>query len=195
MTKSTKYSRFVYISKKLSIIISICLLLALIFPLLDFSKLKIKLDTSNSGASVRSNKSTVSHPKFYGIDENNNKYEIIANRAAEEIKDKILLDQPIANIIFNDNIELKITAKKGVWQQSDKVLAINDDVSIIYNKNYKANTKSAILDVGENLIIGPDKINIFSDLGKLNANGFRAKISEKKIYFTGPITAIIKKQE
>ncbi|KKB96747.1 hypothetical protein SZ25_00181 [Candidatus Arcanobacter lacustris] len=189
-----KYSRFVAISKKLSIVISVCLLLALMFPFFDFSKSQIKLDIKSSDAPTIDNRSMVSHPKFYGIDENDNKYEIIAARALEEIQDKISLDHPIANILFKDNIELQINSNKGIWQQIEKVLEINQDVNIIYNKNYKAYTKSAIFDVENNLIIGADEINISGDLGKLKANGFRANTLDKKIYFTGPVAVIIKKQ-
>jgi LPS export ABC transporter protein LptC len=189
-----KYSKFVAISKKLSIVISVCLLLALMFPFLDFSKSQIKLDIKSSDAPDRDNRSMVSHPKFYGIDENDNKYEIIAARALEEIQDKISLDHPIANILFKDNIELQINSNKGIWQQKEKVLEINQDVNIIYNKNYKAYTKSAIFDVENNLIIGADEINISGDLGKLKANGFRTNTLDKKIYFTGPVAVIIKKQ-
>lgn len=188
-----KYSIFVFVSKKLLIIISICLLLALLFPLMDFSKVKFQFHNSKSSNLISNQNfgSLVSNPKFYGIDKNN-KYEIIAKKASEKIKGQIFLEKPFAKIAFNNDFELTIISDSGIWKQLTKILEINNDVNMIYNSDYQASTISVIFNLGQSLITGSNPIIISNNLGNLSAGGFKADIKDKKIYFSAPIVMTIK---
>ena len=189
------YTRFVMLSKKLAIIVAILLLIALILPFIKSSKAKIDLTGTGTHEPIESDKSMVSNPKFYGVDDEYNKYEITAIKATEHSKEQVSLDHPIAKIMLSSNNFLDISSALGIWGQLNKILEISQKVKIIYNKDYHLDTESARFDIANHVIMSNDNIHITGSLGELRASGFKGNIKEKKIYFTGPIKAIIKKQK
>ena len=191
------YSKFVTASKKLCALI-VLLIVVSIFAFPFFSPKRKKLELNLSPQEVTEvkeieAKSFIVNPKFFGVNKDNEQYNVNASKAIERDNDKVFLESPIADVLLKDKKRIHLVSQEGLWEQLKKNLLINGEVKLNYD-NYNVNTNSAILDISTNNIIGKDQVQVEGPLGKLNANGFTILNETKKMIFTGQVKAILYKE-
>ena len=191
-TRQDSYTRHsIFITKlKISLIsLSVAMLIGLIIWPLTADR---NLSVERSEDEPTDSRTTMSKPKFYGIDSNNQPYNIIATDAKQQSKDVVLLNEITGNMILKDGVKISISSNSGTFNIVNKNAKLSGNVIINSDNGYKIRTESVNVDVKNNLVRGDHKVTITGLLGKLNSDSFIIKSDTDEIKFYKNVHLIAK---
>jgi len=181
--KQNSYTRHsIFITKlKLSLIsLSVAMLIGLIiWPLTQNRNLSVERAESDPIES----KTTMEKPKFYGIDINNQPYNIVATEAKQQSDDLVVLKEITGNMILKDGVKISMSSNEGSYNITDREARLRGNVIINTDNGYKIKTETVNVDVKNNLIRGDQKVTITGLLGKLKSDSFIIKNDTEEIKF------------
>lgn len=192
-----RYSIFVLISKKISLLIVLLTIITSVFVIFkDDQKVRLNLNSNNSLEfdSSTSNRSKIINPKFCGTHLNNEQYIIEAKVALKE-ENNFKLIEPQALINFSDQKSLILNAGQSILnlENHEKIIELIKDVRIKYD-DYYMNTEHTILDIKNNYFVGHLPIVINGDFGILKAKSFEIFYNQKKFIFNNDVKVVFKQR-
>lgn len=135
----------------------------------------------------------MSNPRFVGLDENDQPFEIVAQSATQLGEDgqAVELDAPQADMINEDGSWVSLNAAEGVWYKDASVVNLSGGVALFHDAGHQLNTDAAMIDMGPG--------NVFSDLpthgqspgGTIEGEGLRSLDRGARIIFTGRSRAVL----
>jgi hypothetical protein len=133
----------------------------------------------------------INKPHFQGSTKDNELFNIRADSANEQTKEKASLNNIDAEIDLKDSKQIKAYSPTGTYLFSDKILYLEKEVDILYDQYTKISTSSVEMNLDKKVIKGNEPVKIDGPMGKLQARDFNIVINDKKINLTGPVKLII----
>ena len=133
----------------------------------------------------------MANPRFTGIQDDGEQYEITAAQAVQtpDAKDVVKLDRPRAQ--QGDNAHTLVTAQRGVYQTEENVLTLQEDVTLtrmIGNEEYVFVTPNATVIVDEEFVTTDDGVGGEAKNGNaLRADKMRAFNRDGRVVFEGNV--------
>lgn len=187
-SSSAKHSSFVTKLKISLISLSIAMLMGLIiWPLTEIGQEQHKVSLERVDANNTDSKIVMEKPRFYGIDSNNQPYNIIAMEAKQQSENVIILSNVTGNMMLKDGMRVSMKAKTGTYNLLDKNVELVGNVNIITDNGYKFDTNTVHVDVETNIIKGDEKVKIIGLLGVLSSNSFIIKNNIDEMNFYGDV--------
>jgi lipopolysaccharide export system protein LptC len=131
------------------------------------------------------------NPRFQGVDEKNQPYNVTASVAVQKSEDVVSLEKVNGDITLQDNTWYSVSANKGIIALVKKKLDLTGNVSLFTDEGLEMHTEKAHIDLSAGLAEGSHPVKIQGLLGVLNAQGFKVKERGDVIDFTGPVTMTI----
>jgi lipopolysaccharide export system protein LptC len=191
-TKSAKWhTSIISTIKLLSILIAFLLLASLlIWPLVftpeeTFNLKFAPMETDESETPVMIN------PKFHGVDEKQQPYNVIAMEAVQEGDNVIYIKGVSGDITIDGGQWLNISSDEGRINTKDKKAKLFGNVNIISDDGFEFITDVAYIDFNKNSANGDKPVVGQGPMGTLHATGFTIMEGADTILFSGPIKMII----
>lgn len=182
-----RYTRFVVFSKMfLGIAASALILSVIIVPVVNKQNEGVRLVFStikekNAALPIMKN------PHFQGVDEKNQPYNVTATSAIQQSEDVILLNEVKGDMFVKDGTWLGVSAKSGALNMKQKNMQLNGNVTLNHEQGYEFVTDEVRVNIAKQVAEGDKPIHGKSEIGILDAAGFRIEERGKKLYFKGPV--------
>jgi hypothetical protein len=137
----------------------------------------------------------INKPYFQGSTKDDELFNIRADSANEQTKEKVLLNNIDAEIDLKDHKQIKAYSPIGAYLLSDKILYLEKEVDILYDQYTKVFTSSVEMNLDKKVIKGDKQVKIDGPMGKLQAVGFSIIVDDKTISLIGPVKLIISKKK
>jgi len=129
-------------------------------------------------------------PKFFGMDDNLQPYNISADSGVSVNSDKVVLDNIEGDLRLKNNSKLEIKSNDGDYFINKKEVRLAGDVNLKIDDDYNFSTRIAYIFFKENMATGVDEVKIKGSLGDINANGFTIKNSGDEVFLYGGVELI-----
>ncbi len=173
-------------------VVATCILLGA----LVFSDRKDALEATpiNEIVSQDVGKNELLNPKFKSKDDKDNPFIITSDRAFQHKKDgdKILLENPNANINMLNGDQLSLGGDQGVFKQEEQTLKLDGNVQLEQNEEYILNTTSVKIDLENQIATSDVEVTGSAPAGDIKASGLNANANNDIIIFKGPATLTLK---
>jgi lipopolysaccharide export system protein LptC len=135
----------------------------------------------------------MSKPRFVGLDENDQPFEIIATTATQmgENGQSVELEQPQADMINKDGSWISLTATHGVWRKDVSVVDLSGGVALFHDAGHQLNTDAATIEMGPGNVSSVLPTQGQSPAGTIEGEGLRTFDRGARIIFTGRSRAVL----
>lgn len=182
-----RYSRFVRIMKILLPALAVSLLgLVVVWPRLRFDDTRFRIGFAKlSPDQVQT--LAMDNPRYFGIDQNNRPFTLIANRASQEDgqPDVIDLTQPKGDFSTKDGSNVSISGERGYYHQKAQLLDLEGAVSLYHDKGYELHTERAEINLADSSAHGDAPVHGQGPQGLLAGEGFRISNKGADVLVTG----------
>ncbi len=163
------------------------LLLVLALPIYNSQHEKLKFfygaDSSSEDNVLPSEEPRIEKPKFYGMDNKNQPYTIIADVGEQRDKNNLTLSQVYSDIKTDDNSFITMTSKSA-WIALDKnELDLEGDIKINVDSQYTILTDKAKIFYKDRDAAGENGVEVQSNKGHITADTFKTLNSYDEIIF------------
>lgn len=193
-TNTVRYSKFVRAIQLSFPIIAVAIIGAVIFwSMTDKNNIKTESPKNIVEQMETPAKNELINPNFISRDEKDRPINITANRAtqAPDNDNKIILENPAAQMVFADNKDLKVKAINGEYIQDTKQLDLSGNVNITHQSGYVLKTENIHVDMEENTAIAKTPVNITGPGGTIDATAMNANMQTEILHFNGPVKITI----
>lgn len=161
-----------------------------ILPMVKSSKEKkhpaILLPAESSSVTPASTELTkIESPKFYGKDEKEQPYTIIAKIGVEATKGVMELQEVYADLTMQDNTFIKLKSDAAVITTTEHKLNLLGNVNIVSDSGYTIDTPAAVVYYKDKAITGDNKVEVKGDIGIIQAPAFKITSGLEEIIFHG----------
>ncbi|MCP5362153.1 MAG: LPS export ABC transporter periplasmic protein LptC [Hyphomicrobiales bacterium] len=183
------YSAFVR-KLKLAIVgaVVLLLLILIIWPL--FKTTEEKLNLTTEGVVEEGERPTMERPRFYGLDENNNPYNLVAEEAVQADDNSIQLHKINGDVVLKDGTWVAVVANEATADVTTRKMYLTGAVNIFMDSGFEVFTESAVLDLPNGMLEGDEEVVIQGPQGLLQAQGFRIRDSGKNMDFKGRVKVL-----
>ena len=132
-------------------------------------------------------------PHFESVDDKKQPYTIKAKRAiqGQENEDLIILEEPLGDIVLEDNTWLAIQGDQGAYRQDNQRLLLKGNVRIYHDQGYQLTTEQLHIDVKNNTMWSKHPVSGHGPAGTINALGMRGDLNTGVMNFEGNAKLII----
>lgn len=161
-------------------------LLVLAWPQFTIEEESFRLSVSKL-APGQAESLTMLNARFEGIDDTDRPYTVTADIAtqSENDKDLVTLERPKADITLADGAWLVLTAKSGEYHRETQVLDLTGAVNLFHDKGFELRTEAARILLDEGMAEGAQPVQGQSNIGTIEAEGFRVLDRGARIFFLG----------
>lgn len=186
------YSSFVFTAKTIFIILGIGLILFIILlSLYNPTKKNFRFNSNSSEQQVEEKKqpasSRIENPHFYGINNNNEMYNVMAKLAIQQEKDIFFLEFIEAVLNKKDGKKITIISDNGLWNSKNKHLTLKGGVELFTQDGTRVYTDYVEVDLLNNILTGNSDVTIVDNRGRLEAKSFVMFKEPRKIIFKGSV--------
>ena len=190
---TTAHTKFVSRLKTAFLALAGLLVLLLVaWPLINpvEKHLKLSFSSMNEG---ESGMPQMVNPKFQGVDDRDQPYNISADIAVQETEDTVRLSKVKGDILLKKNNEswVKVTSDGGVITLSERLIKLYGMVHLVSKSGYTVDTETALIDLGKRVASGEDPVRVQGPLGVIDAMGFYLENDTQKLHFVGPVKLVI----
>lgn len=190
-------ARFVLLSKWFLGVFALVLLASLIiWPLLQSQEgTRISLTSSGENMAGGASFPTMFSPRYQGVDGNLRQYTVTADKAVQQSKERVLLENVSAEMFFQDQSWMTMTSQRGHFSEKNQLLTLDGNVTLTHANGNVVVTEHANIKVKENYAWGEGQVSSTGPTGKLLATGFEIRDNGSSMRFgkQGRVTVIIKK--
>ncbi len=138
-------------------------------------------------------KNELLNPRFESVDDKNQPYTLIAERATQEKSDEdiVMLESPSGEMKLNSGDVVTLTAKNGEYAQSLRQLMLTDDVKLFYNNEYEMDTQALHIDMQTSKASSDVDVFAKGPEGTLEAKGLKGSSIDETLIFTGPAKLVL----
>lgn len=169
-------------------------LVALIFLWPQLLMESAHIDLANAKIDIlNSDTLRMRNPRFVGVDEKDQPFEIVAKSAVQERdnSNRITLDQPDASITSKDGTWINMRAGTGVWLKTDGLINLTGEVSVFHDAGHQLATDAARVDLKRGSIVSNKPAIAQGPNGFIEGEGFVLLERGAKIRFTGKTKALL----
>lgn len=189
------HTRSVALLKRSFVVVAILLVAALIlWPILNPVEKHLKLSFTKMREG-ESGKPQMLHPKFQGVDNQGQPYEIIADTATQEGNNRVLLETITGRITLKDNGWIAVSSREGVVELDEGHADLKGMVHISSSDGYSMKTETMRVDIKNNTAMGNVPVEIEGPIGRLEATGFSVDNKTQIITFTGRVNTVIQPKQ
>jgi len=186
------YTRIVFATKYfLSTIAAILILVLILFPAFNSVHDNFRITFSNLEGIISSDHPKMMNPRFQGVDDENQTYDITADYAEKQDGESLSLKNINANINMKNNSWISLIANKGIFDHTNRSVSFNDAVNIFTSSGYEFYTKEVEADLKERAASGQSKIHGHGPIGSITADRFKITDGGDSIIFKGNVKLII----
>ncbi len=133
------------------------------------------------------------HPKFESVDENQQPFSVIADRAIQdrENPDLLNLEKPVADMNLKDGASVSANAARGVYQQQSQKLNLEGDVHLHYSTGYTLTSEELRVDLLARKSYSDLDVRVEGPAGTLDAKGLEGDSNTGVLIFSGPAKLIL----
>jgi LPS export ABC transporter protein LptC len=182
------YTRVVFATKYLLLMVAALLILALIIlPLLNNVQDNFRISFSNVEGVPGTKESKMINPRFQGVDKDNQTYTVTAASATKLKDETLVLNEINSNMDLKDGSRIEMQATSGKVNHANKSLELFDKVHINTNDGYEADTSYVFVNL-ENKSAHSDKpLEARTEFAILNADTFEVTENGNRIFFKGHV--------
>lgn len=127
-------------------------------------------------------------PKYEGTDDQGRPYTVTADKAtrAVETPDKVLFENPAADITLADKSWIAVKGKTGSLDHKTDILRLNDDVTIFHDGGYEMHLRDIELNLKDKSAQTAQPVKAQGPVGTIAAQGMTVKDTGNKVIFAGP---------
>lgn len=126
-------------------------------------------------------------PRYQGLDERNQPFVVVADKAIQEDKKTVLLFNIKADMNQNDGKWLALDSKEGKMNLDEKLMYLHGGVQLFYDGGYEMRTDHANVDIQKGSARGDGPVEGQGPIGTLQANSFSVHDRGKVIEFNGSV--------
>ncbi len=132
-------------------------------------------------------------PHFESVDDKKQPYTIKAKRAiqGEENDNLLVLEEPLGDMVLEDDTWLAIQADQGAYRQDNQRLLLKGNVHIYHDQGYQLTTDQLHIDIKNNTMWTKDPVSGHGPAGTINALGMRGDMNTGVINFEGQAKLIL----
>lgn len=181
------YSLFVTLMKVLLPALAVGLiLLMVVWPQLRPDTDKFRIGVAKISLEQAESLSML-NPRFEGIDDKNQPFNVTADLATQETGDSQIvdLDRPKADISMEDGTWLAVMAKAGRYDRTASTIDLNGEVVLFHDRGFEVQTPVAHVDLDAGVAVGDQPVRGQGPLGTIDSEGFRIEDRGARVFFTG----------
>lgn len=129
--------------------------------------------------------------RYRGVDENGRPFTVTATRADQATEERILLDDPKADLTLESGQWVMVEAEKGVYVQRVDHLDLSGGVVIWHDNGTTLRTPAAAVDLKAGAAAGNERVEAQGPFGTLESEGFMLMDKGAVIEFTGNARAVL----
>ncbi len=136
------------------------------------------------------------NPTFNAQDEEHNPFTITSERAFQEDgnSDQIILENPKADMRFDDGTRISLQGQNGTYQQDAQILHLEGHV-LFSDEDYELTTNSVDINIEHQTATSNTPVTGHGPAGTIQASGLRANGQSSIFIFTGPATLTLNPQK
>jgi len=135
----------------------------------------------------------VANPRFVGVDDKDQPYEIVALSATQESEssDAVHLEQPQAELMTESGAWMTLTAGYGIWNKRAEAVDLAGGVALFHDAGHQLGSETARIQLGAGTAESDDPTIGQSPGGNIHGEGFRLFDRGARIVFTGKAKAVL----
>ncbi|MDB2414708.1 LPS export ABC transporter periplasmic protein LptC [Rickettsiales bacterium] len=184
------HSRVVVVIKAVLLFGAIVLLLVLsIFPMVNSVHDQYRLTFSHVEQVEKNGEKQTQmlNPRFQGIDEDGQPYNVTADIAIRDKNDKLYLHNINADMTLKDGTWLSLLSSQAKFSPEEKVLDVSGAVSLFTARGYELATESVHIDLKNQKVIGNEMVQCQGPVGTIKADRFSVLGNGDVINFSGNV--------
>lgn len=187
LARVRSHSRFVQLTKWVlpSLALALLLLIA-IWPRLEAAFNHMRFETPHIDMN-EAHELRMVHPRYNGIDRNNQPYTLTAKTAtqASHNSDLISLAHPRADMTTKNGNWVQLSGDTGTYQRKSQLLHLEGHVELYQDRGNEFHTSSAQIDFRNGVAEGHEPVRGQGPFGHVTAEGFTMYRQGDVIIFTG----------
>ena len=166
------YTRFVHVSKlALSFLILFVLVFMVAIPLIIKQKSGARL-AFTSIEEKEDSPPLMRHPRYQGVDNNNQAYSVTADSALQTADSTVTLDKVKADIMSQDATWIKLWADQGLLNTAQESLLLQGDVQLYHANDTQIHTAQVRFNLKTMTVVGELPVQVQGNFGRIRADRF-----------------------
>ena len=130
------------------------------------------------------------NPRFESVDQNQNPYNVTAERAIQNQQNANLLklEKPHGSMTMKDGAALNITSDLGSYEKEQEKLFLEKNVTLEHQSGYTLSTEELRVDLKDGQAFSDKDVEIKGDQGTIKAKGLDGDTETEILIFKGPAT-------
>lgn len=183
----TRYTRFVFFSKLILVILAAILALSVVLiPLLNKDKKGTRIEFTNT-TKAPATEPIMLNPYYQGVDTNNQPYIIKAQTATQESEQVVFLTKVNADLTTNEGNWLALNAGQGTYLLDKRKLVLQHNVQFFHDEGHQFSTDYVEIELNKGIASSTLPVTGHGNLGTIKASGFIYFNNDKAIQFLGPV--------
>jgi len=132
-------------------------------------------------------------PKLNGFTSSDSKYEIVADRALQDLNDpkKVVLEKIGATLTLSDGNVVSVQANNGKFDIEGENLKLNAGVNVHMSSGYDAQLENAVIDIKTGIMKSDSPVFIKAEIGEIRADSMVVRDNGKFVFFENRVRMVI----
>lgn len=171
--------------------IGVSIMALILWPIVFKDEMRINVAFSEVEQVDTTEKPSMLNPRFHGVDEAEQPFNVIASRAIHQGGEQYVLEDVSGDIVTNKDGWFYIAANYGDLNMTDKSINLNGSVNIFSDKGFEVFTDAAFVDFQDSLATSDAKVMMQGPLGTMDAQGFIIRDKGNTMLFYGGVTTTL----
>ena len=169
----------------LTVLAAVLILLLVLWPQLPTGTDRLRIAFAD--LDVTGDDLSMINARYVGTDRNSRPFSITADAVRHPVPGQgmLKLESPQADIHLQDGSWVMVTADEGDYNVDDRLLNVTGAVRLFHDSGYEFLSSNANIDLGQNIVSGPNRITGHGPFGELEGEGFRFSKDGKTLVLTG----------
>ena len=186
------YTRFVHVSKlALSFLILFVLVFMVAIPLIIKQKSGARL-AFTSIEEKEDSPPLMRHPRYQGVDNNNQAYSVTADSALQTADSTVTLDKVKADIMSQDATWIKLWADQGLLNTAQESLLLQGDVQLYHANDTQIHTAQVRFNLKTMTVVGELPVQVQGNFGRIRADRFVILDKGDRMLFNSHVSVLLK---
>ena len=184
--KLGRYTRFVFYSKRVLLVVAAILVIALIsFPLLtkDRAGLRVSFVDSKTAAENKAASPVMDDPEYRGQGASGQQYKMTGKTATQATPTLVIIDHAEGQELMTNGKWYQLSADRADYQQDKKIVDLYGNVTLYDMNGTTFVTEHATVEMQTMHIWGTDPITGTGDMGNIVASAFEIEDNGDHIIF------------
>ena len=132
-------------------------------------------------------------PKLNGFTSSDSKYEIVADRALQDLNDpkKVVLEKIGATLTLADGNVVSVKANNGKFDIEGENLKLNAGVNIHMSSGYDAELENAVIDIKTGIMKSDNPVFIKAEIGEIRADSMIVRDNGNFVFFENRVRMVV----